>query len=179
MSSSRLRWAVSIVLAVAIVPLFACASSRLDAPADAAAPAAPAAANAAASAAEDSANFDTAAALAELRRSIAGRENMRADSVWKNLKVLDKMPAGRVLSVMEMGYSRSLGVNCLHCHVSDDWASDRKRPKGVTRDMALMSARINNELLEAIPNLQSEKPAVNCTTCHRGQVKPALNLASE
>ena len=175
MSSSRLRWAVSFVLAVALVPLFACASSRLEAPADAAAPAA----TNAAVAPEDSANFDTAAALAELRRSIAGRENMRADSVWKNLKVLDKMPAGRVLNVMEMGYSRSLGVNCLHCHVSGDWASDKKRPKGVTRDMVLMSARINNELLKAVPNLQSEKPTVNCTTCHRGQVKPALNLASE
>jgi hypothetical protein len=35
---------------------------------------------------------------------------------------------------------------------------------------------INTEQLKKIKNLKSENPGVNCTTCHRGQVKPALNL---
>ena len=39
-----------------------------------------------------------------------------------------------------------------------------------------MTATINNELLPKIQNLKSEKPTVNCTTCHRGSTKPALNL---
>ena len=35
---------------------------------------------------------------------------------------------------------------------------------------------INSELLPKIKNLKSDHPGVNCTTCHRGAVKPALNL---
>lgn len=77
---------------------------------------------------------------------------------------------------MEMGFSRSLGVNCTHCHNPADWSSEEKHRKQIARDMMAMAGRINNELLSAIENLESEKPTVNCTTCHRGQVKPALNL---
>jgi hypothetical protein len=39
-----------------------------------------------------------------------------------------------------------------------------------------MVGKINGEMLKNIKNLKSENPVVNCTTCHRGQVKPALNL---
>jgi hypothetical protein len=42
--------------------------------------------------------------------------------------------------------------------------------------MSKMVATINNDLLESIPNLKGPNAIVNCTTCHRGQVKPALNL---
>ena len=33
-----------------------------------------------------------------------------------------------------------------------------------------------NAKLGTIEGLDSEKPVVNCTTCHRGQIKPALDL---
>ena len=46
----------------------------------------------------------------------------------------------------------------------------------ITRDMVAMSAKINGELLKGKKNLKSETPTVNCTTCHRGQIKPATNL---
>jgi hypothetical protein len=39
-----------------------------------------------------------------------------------------------------------------------------------------MVARINGELLKGIPNLKGPNAVVNCTTCHRGQVKPALDM---
>ena len=42
--------------------------------------------------------------------------------------------------------------------------------------MADLSRTLNTELLPKIKNLKSEHPVVNCTTCHRGQVKPATNL---
>jgi len=171
MESHRLRRAAAIVVAVGMAPLASVG------PASAPGPATVSAAFAA-DAATDSANFDVKGALAALRQKIAGRENAPSDSVWKNIKVLKQLPAGRLLNIMEMGFSRSLGVNCLHCHVAGEWESDKKRPKQVARDMSLMSARINNELLKAIPNLQSEKPTVNCTTCHRGQLKPALDLGT-
>jgi hypothetical protein len=77
---------------------------------------------------------------------------------------------------MEIAYSRSLGVNCTHCHVPDKWESDEKPTKQIAREMSAMVLRINGDLLKPIKNLKSENPVINCTTCHRGEVKPALNL---
>ena len=120
--------------------------------------------------------FDQEAKLAELRKKIAGRENEPAEAVFKNIQFLKGVPAGRLLNVMRLGYSRSLGVNCTHCHVVDEWEKDDKPTKQTARDMALMVRTINNDLLKNIKNLKSESPVINCTTCHRGQTKPALDL---
>ena len=121
--------------------------------------------------------FDQAAALAKLREQIKGKEQLPATEVFKNLQTpfLKSSPAGRVLAVMEMAYTRALGVDCRHCHVVDKWKSDENLNKQIARDMAAMMARINGELLKNIKNMP-QNPTVNCTTCHRGQVKPALNL---
>ncbi|MEP7027160.1 MAG: c-type cytochrome [Candidatus Eisenbacteria bacterium] len=116
--------------------------------------------------------------VAELRSKIAGRENAPADSVFDNIKMFKGVPASRMLSIMEMGFARSLGVKCEHCHVAGKWASEDKKQKQVARDMAAMVRAINDTLLTRIPNLEGPHPTVNCTTCHRGQVKPALNLAA-
>jgi hypothetical protein len=86
------------------------------------------------------------------------------------------MPAGRLLRVMELGYSRSLGVNCTHCHVAEQWEKEDKPTKQIAREMFAMVAVINGDQLKKIKNLKSDNPGVNCTTCHRGQIKPALNL---
>jgi hypothetical protein len=120
--------------------------------------------------------FDQAAALAELRKSIAGKEQAPAETVFKNIQLFKGMPAGRVLRIMELGYSRSLGVTCTHCHIPGAWEKDDKPTKQVAREMAGMVGAINNQHLKQIKNLKSESPTVNCTTCHRGQTKPALNL---
>lgn len=109
-------------------------------------------------------------------KQIAGRENVPAESVFKNIKSLTGTPAGRLVRIMNMGYGRSLGVGCLHCHVQDKWDSDEKPQKQVARDMAAMMKTINSQLLPAIKNLKSEQPGINCTTCHRGQKKPAQNM---
>lgn len=121
-------------------------------------------------------DFDDAAAVAELRKAIAGREREPAESVFKNIQIHKGKPAAAILSIMDVGYRTSLGVHCTHCHDPRDWASDEKVAKRVARDMSRMVRVINEEHLAAIEGLQSERPVVNCTTCHRGQVKPALNL---
>jgi hypothetical protein len=115
-------------------------------------------------------------ALAELQKMIAGREEQPAEQVFKNIQVMKGVPAGRFLRIMQLGYARSLGVNCAHCHVPGQWESDEKPTKGIAREMILMMRAINNDILKKIKNLKSESPAVNCTTCHRGETKPALNL---
>jgi hypothetical protein len=108
--------------------------------------------------------------------SIAGRENLPADSVFRNIEVLKGVPAGRLVRMMDLGYGRSLGVSCDHCHDTDEWESDAKRPKEVARQMMALVRTINGDLLPKIEGLESERPTVNCTTCHRGNVKPALDL---
>lgn len=120
--------------------------------------------------------FDQAAAIAKLREQIKGRETEPAEKVFKNMQMLKQMPAGRLLAVMEMGYARSLGVNCTHCHVPDKWEAEDRPQKQIARDMWAMMGNINSQMLKGIKNLRSESPTVNCTTCHRGQIKPALNL---
>jgi hypothetical protein len=120
--------------------------------------------------------FDQAQALADLRKAIAGREDKPAGEVFKNIQMLKALPAARLLRVMELGYAKSLGVDCTHCHVPGQWEKEDKPTKQIARDMAAMVANINNEQLKKIKNLKSADPVINCTTCHRGQTKPALNL---
>ena len=129
-----------------------------------------------AQAAPTPAAFDQAAAIAKLKEQIKGHEQEPAEKVFKNMQTaLKTQPAARILGIMEGGYSRSLGVTCTHCHNPEKWESDEKDAKGIARDMSAMAAKINNDLLKNIKNL-SKNPIINCTTCHRGQVKPALNL---
>lgn len=120
--------------------------------------------------------FNQEQAVAQLKAEIAGKENQPAEQVFKNIQLLKGMPAGRVLAVMQVGYSKSLGVDCTHCHVAGQWEKEDKPTKQITRDMSEMAKAINTKYLKEIKNLKNANPVVNCTTCHRGQVKPALNL---
>jgi hypothetical protein len=120
-------------------------------------------------------SFNQEQALAQLKAEISGKENQPAEQVFKNIQILKGVPAGRLLAVMQVGYSKSLGVSCTHCHVPGHWESEDKPTKQITRDMSAMAKAINTEYLKNIKNLKAN-PVVNCTTCHRGQVKPATNL---
>lgn len=113
---------------------------------------------------------------AKLFTQIAGRENQPAEDVFKNIKILTGVPAGKLLRIMQIGYSRSLGVSCIHCHVPDQWEKDDKPAKQTARDMSKMAHTIIFDLLRNIDGLKDRTPLVNCTTCHRGQLKPALDM---
>jgi hypothetical protein len=112
--------------------------------------------------------FDSEAALATLREQIKGRENEPADKVFDNRQIFKDVPAARLLMIMKMGFNRSLGVACDHCHNPEDWGSGEKPQKQIVRDMKKMADTINGELLPKIENLQSSPAIINCTTCHRG-----------
>lgn len=114
--------------------------------------------------------------VAEVSKQIAGREDKPSEAVFKNIKILNGIPAGHLLGIMQIGFSRSLGVSCTHCHIPDQWEKDAKPAKQITRDMWAMSRAINNDLLRNIAGIRERNPIVNCTTCHRGQLKPALNM---
>jgi Photosynthetic reaction centre cytochrome C subunit len=109
--------------------------------------------------------------------SIKGREQQPAESVFKDIQLFKGVPAGRLPLIMEIGFSRSLGVGCGHCHVVGEWERSDSVTKAIAREMAKMDRTLSSEVLPKIQGLRSERPAVNCTTCHRGQRKPALDLA--
>lgn len=117
--------------------------------------------------------------VAAISKQIAGKEDQPAEAVFKNIRTLAGIPAGNLLKIMQMGYSRALGVSCAHCHVTGQWEKDDKPAKQIAREMSKMSHTIIFDLLRNIDGIKDRDPLVNCTTCHRGQVKPALNLDAE
>jgi hypothetical protein len=112
--------------------------------------------------------------VAEIRKEIAGRENQPAEQVFKNIQVLKGQPAGRILNIMGT-FTRALGVRCDFCHVPGEWEKDDKDMKKAARDMVHMTNDINAEL-KKIQTIAADKPAVGCSTCHRGQAKPAAGM---
>ena len=111
---------------------------------------------------------------ASVMRSIAGRENQPAESVFKNIKILKGVPAGRLVSIMNMGFGRSLGVSCGFCHVPGKWDLDDKEEKNTARLMVAMVQTINRDYISKVPvDSGAPRPMVNCFTCHRGSTRPA------
>lgn len=118
----------------------------------------------------NSARRDSASAM--VLRSIAGRENQPAESVFKNIKMFKGVPAGRLVNIMNMGFGRSLGVSCGFCHVLGKWDLDDKEEKKTARLMFEMVGTINRDYMSKVPNDRGASPVVNCFTCHRGNPQP-------
>ena len=89
----------------------------------------------------------------------------RAEEVYKNIQILKGIPADRLPAVMGL-FTRSLSVNCAHCHVDGDFASDSKPAKLAARKMYEMVKTTNRDSFGG-------SDAVTCWTCHRGSLKPA------
>jgi hypothetical protein len=89
-------------------------------------------------------------------------EDKPAEQVYKNIKVLNGLPASELDGTMYY-MSASLGVGCTHCH-TNPWDSDVKPAKLAARRMIQMTRDINKENF-------SGNPVVNCYTCHRGQTQ--------
>ena len=125
---------------------------------------------------EDSLEKDRMKNMNEVLASIKGKEKWRADSVFKNIKVIvgeSSVSAEHLLWMMNWGWSKELGVSCSHCHTSGKWESDSISAKNIARGMWTMRVKINKELLPSITGLDYEKnPKVSCITCHRGKPVP-------
>jgi hypothetical protein len=99
----------------------------------------------------------------EMRK--ANEDQRPAEEVYKNLQTLKGvLPAGRLMMVMGM-FTKSLGVDCNHCHVPGEFEKDDKPAKATARRMLRLTGVIAREYY----NGQSP---VNCYTCHRGQLQP-------
>ncbi|HEY2865751.1 MAG TPA: c-type cytochrome [Pyrinomonadaceae bacterium] len=87
-----------------------------------------------------------------------------AGQKFKNIKVLNDMPADQLGKVMNI-FSASLGVKCSFCHVTDDFSKDDKRAKNTARQMIKMVFDINK-------NNFNGRPQVTCNSCHNGHEEP-------
>ena len=70
------------------------------------------------------------------------------------------------VQVRMQAWSRSLGVECTHCHVAEAWSDASKPAFDFAGRMSRMVAAVN-----AGP-LQGFEP-ITCWTCHRGRATPA------
>ena len=117
--------------------------------------------------------------VARIREQIKGKEELPAEEVFQNIKILKNVTAGRLLGMMSGGYSGSLGVSCSHCHVTTDFSLDDKPAKDVARGMVGLVAAVNDTLLKKIPGIRSARPGVNCGTCHNGRARPGFGPQQE
>jgi hypothetical protein len=109
------------------------------------------------------------AEIAALEQMIAGKEQLPAEEVFKNIQTFKGRPAIAVLRVMEQAFVPNLGVECSYCHVDKQYDSDEKNSKKVAREMWVMRAQVQEEARKASGNAQA---VVTCYTCHKGKPKP-------
>src|SRR5437870_5808793 len=86
----------------------------------------------------------------------------------KNLKLLD--PKTEIRFVMQ-SFNEALGVQCTHCHVQGDFASDENPKKEVARKMILLVRQINAQF-PGTGVFPVGEQKVTCWTCHRGDPHP-------
>jgi len=114
--------------------------------------------------------------VAAINLQIKGHEKEPAGKVFKNVKWLTGVPAANLVTIMNFGYSRALGVACTHCHDEKDFSSDEKRPKRAAREMQVLHRSINDQLAK-MQNLKDRPDHfINCATCHRGMLDPRQPL---
>lgn len=116
--------------------------------------------------------------VAQITAAIAGKENLPAEQVFKDIQLLKGTPASRLLAIMNTGYSKGLGVGCQQCHDVTDFASNVKGDKKEARGMIKLVNMIN-ENSKTISEFNGEGVTVNCTVCHRGGRRPVRNLPGQ
>ena len=97
----------------------------------------------------------------------------------KNLKVLASDTPKEKLRAVMTGFTRALGVRCVHCHVGKegeplstfDFASDENPKKAVARDMYRMLGDVNDDL-KKMSLAGSKRVNMWCHTCHHGRPRP-------
>ena len=105
-----------------------------------------------------------------------------------NLHVLPKNTSEEELHKIMRGYSMSLGVRCIFCHVGKkiegqermkmDFATDDKREKVVAREMMKMVDAINANYIDKMPRDGRVLEQITCVTCHNGRTTPIISVDS-
>ena len=103
-------------------------------------------------------------------RQTTPQQDKTAEQVYKNIQIFNGVPASGLMRGMDF-FSKSLGVDCTHCHVQNEFEKDDKPTKQNARKMYRMSQLVRKEL---------NVSRVTCYTCHRGHAQPERpNFASK
>ena len=94
----------------------------------------------------------------------------------KNLSLL--APDSDIPFVMR-SFTQALGVQCVYCHVQGDFASDANPKKEVARKMIAMVRQIDASFPSSAGVFPAGYHEVDCSTCHRGNVKPETKAPRE
>ncbi len=95
----------------------------------------------------------------------AGKENLPAEQVFKNIEILKGKPASRLPGMMK-ALNGQLGVECTHCHVAGAWEKEEPEAKRTARRMFKMIGNVSQKYIDG-------KTEVTCWTCHHGGPKPS------
>ena len=82
----------------------------------------------------------------------------------KNLKVLPKSMSKNDIKKLMKKQAEGLGVQCDHCHDTDDMSKDTEK-KETARKMMLMVDDVNKQYFKG-------EKKVGCITCHNGKPEP-------
>lgn len=104
--------------------------------------------------------------LEEVRQMIAGREDTRAEEIFKNIELLRGKPASRLPGMMK-ALTGLLGVGCQYCHVTGHWELEEKQAKVTARKHFAMQNVLNDQYFNG-------ENKVSCWTCHHGKPKAEL-----
>src|SRR5215470_11432335 len=114
--------------------------------------------------------------LAAQQPAPAGRGAGAQQPAPKNLKVL--APNTDMLFTMQL-FNEALGVQCIYCHVQGDMASDNNPKKDIARKMIGIVRQIDGSFPSSTGVFPAGYHEVDCTTCHRGSVKPETTPTKE
>lgn len=88
-----------------------------------------------------------------------------AETEDRNIQVLKGVRAKEVGRIMR-AFNRALGVECVFCHVHDQWENESKPQFDTARRMLQMVKALNENQL-------ANTGGVGCWTCHAGQRTPS------
>src|ERR1700704_5710700 len=94
----------------------------------------------------------------------------------KNLKLLDPKTDSRFHM---QNFTSALGVQCTYCHVQGDFAADTNPKKEIARKMIAMVRLIDTSFQSSTGIFPEGYHEVDCSTCHRGSVKPETKAPSK
>lgn len=97
-------------------------------------------------------------------RTQTGATHQTAGQKFKNIRILNDMPAHQLGKVMNL-MGASLGVGCSYCHTGYEFQKDGNPKKEVARRMLRMTFALNRDNFGG-------RPVVSCNTCHNGSPEP-------
>jgi len=98
----------------------------------------------------------------------------------ENVKILTGLDGAAIRAEMRR-MAAAVGVDCDHCHVQGNYASDEKRPKRMALWMIELTRDLNGKQFAKYEVKEGESVLgrVTCYTCHQGSLEPRTAPVSQ